>query len=166
MQESQVRFLGREDPLKKGEAATPVFLGFPCGSAGKKIHPQWGRSRFDPWVGKIPWRRERLPTPVFWPGEFRGPYSPRGRKDSDTTEQLSFSLSAVRNRRHVKGVVIKMWNDKFTGIKMYTSNKKLNDSSHLVWFSHWVTSDSCYPVSCSPQASLSIGFPSQDYWSV
>ena len=26
----------------------------------------------DPWVGKIPWRRERLPTPVFWPGEFLG----------------------------------------------------------------------------------------------
>ena len=24
------------------------------------------------WVGKIPWRRERLPTPVFWPGEFHG----------------------------------------------------------------------------------------------
>ena len=22
------------------------------------------------WIGKIPWRRERLPTPVFWPGEF------------------------------------------------------------------------------------------------
>ena len=30
---------------------------------------------FDPWVGKIPWRRERLPTPVFWPGEFQGLYS-------------------------------------------------------------------------------------------
>ena len=24
---------------------------------------------FNPWVGKIPWRRQRLPTPVFWPGE-------------------------------------------------------------------------------------------------
>ena len=24
------------------------------------------------WVGKIPWRRERLPTLVFWPGEFHG----------------------------------------------------------------------------------------------
>ena len=24
------------------------------------------------WVGKIPWRRERLPNPVFWPGEFHG----------------------------------------------------------------------------------------------
>ena len=27
-------------------------------------------------LGKIPWRRERLPTPVFWPGEFHGLYSP------------------------------------------------------------------------------------------
>ena len=25
---------------------------------------------FDPWFGKIPWRREQLPTPVFWPEEF------------------------------------------------------------------------------------------------
>ena len=30
---------------------------------------QRGRPGFSPWVGKIPWRRERLPTPVFWPGE-------------------------------------------------------------------------------------------------
>ena len=35
-----------------------------------KNPPQCGRPVFDPWVGKIPWRRERLPTPVFWPGEF------------------------------------------------------------------------------------------------
>ena len=42
--------------------------------------------------GKIPWRRERLPTPVFWPGEFHGLYSPWGHKESDTTEQLSVSL--------------------------------------------------------------------------
>ena len=44
---------------------------------------------FNPWVGKIPWRREQLPTPVFWPGEFHGPYSPWGLKESDTTEWLS-----------------------------------------------------------------------------
>ena len=31
-----VRFLGPEDPLKKGQATTLVFLGFPCGSAGKE----------------------------------------------------------------------------------------------------------------------------------
>ena len=33
---------------------------------------QCGRPGFDPWVGKIPWRRDGLPTPVFWPGEFHG----------------------------------------------------------------------------------------------
>ena len=31
-----------------------------------------------PWVGKIPWRRERLPTPVFLPGEFNGQRSLAG----------------------------------------------------------------------------------------
>ena len=53
--------------------------GFPCGSAGKEC----GRPGFDPWVGKIPWRRERLPTPVFWPGEFLGLNSPWGLKESN-----------------------------------------------------------------------------------
>ena len=43
-------------------------------------------------VGKIPWRRERLPTPVLWPGECHGLCSSRGRKESDTTERLSLSL--------------------------------------------------------------------------
>ena len=47
-----------------------------------------------PWVGKIPWRRAWQPTPVFLPGEFHGQsslvgYNPWGRKESDTTEQLS-----------------------------------------------------------------------------
>ena len=46
---------------------------------------------FDPWVGKIPWRRERLPFPGFWPGEVHGLYSPWGRKESGTTERLSLS---------------------------------------------------------------------------
>ena len=46
---------------------------------------------FEPWVRKIPWRRERLPTPVFWPGEFHGVCSPWGCKESDTTEWLSLS---------------------------------------------------------------------------
>ena len=36
MCETQVRFLGWEDPLEKGRLPTPVFLGFPCDSAGKE----------------------------------------------------------------------------------------------------------------------------------
>ena len=39
-----------------------------------------------PWVGKIPWRRERVPTPIFWPEELRELYSPWGHKKSDVTE--------------------------------------------------------------------------------
>ena len=53
---------------------TPVFLGFPGGLAGKEPTCNAGRPGFYPWVGKIPWRWERLPTPVFWPREFHGLY--------------------------------------------------------------------------------------------
>ena len=42
-------------------------MGFPDGSAVKK--PLSRRQSFDPWVGKIHWRREWLPTPVFLPGK-------------------------------------------------------------------------------------------------
>ena len=41
---------------------------------------------------KIPWRREKLPTPVFWPGEFHGLYSPWRCKELDTTERLSIQF--------------------------------------------------------------------------
>ena len=52
------------------------------------------RCRFDPWAGKIPWRRKWQPTPVFLAGEFHGLRSlvgctPLGHKESDMTEQLS-----------------------------------------------------------------------------
>ena len=38
-------------------------------------------------------RRERLPTPVLWPGEFHGLYSLWDRKELDTTERLSLTHS-------------------------------------------------------------------------
>ena len=38
------------------------------------IRLQFRRPGFDPWVGKVTWRRERIPTPVLWPGEFHGLY--------------------------------------------------------------------------------------------
>ena len=50
--------------------------------------------KIDPWIGKIPWRRERQPTPVFLPAEFHGQrslvgYCPWGHKESDTTKRLT-----------------------------------------------------------------------------
>ena len=58
------------------------------------------RPRVDPWVGKIPWGKDRLPTPVFLPGEFHGQrslagYSPWDSKELDTPEGIIFSLSSV-----------------------------------------------------------------------
>ena len=59
MQETSVRFLGWEDPLENKKATHSSILA---------------------------WRIKRLPTPVFWPGEFHGLYSPWVRKESDMTE--------------------------------------------------------------------------------
>jgi len=49
------------------------------------------RHEFDPWVGKISWRRKWQPTIVFLTGKFHGQmslagYSPWGCKESDMTE--------------------------------------------------------------------------------
>ena len=45
-------------------------------------------------IGKIPWRRKWLPTPVFLPGEFHGQrslvgYCPWGHRELDMTEHLT-----------------------------------------------------------------------------
>ena len=58
----------------------------------ERICLQCRRPGFNPWVWKIPWRRERLSTPVFLPGESHGQkslagYSPWGYKELDITEQ-------------------------------------------------------------------------------
>ena len=65
--------------------------GFPGGVSGKEPTCQYRRYKrcgFDPWVGKIPWRRAWQPPPVFVPGKSHGlaGYSPWGHKESDTTK--------------------------------------------------------------------------------
>ena len=53
--------------------------------------PAMQRLGFDPWVGKMHWRRERLPTPVFWPGEFHVLYRPWGRRVRRDWATFTFS---------------------------------------------------------------------------
>ena len=73
---------------------THIYMGFPDGASGKESAFQCGRHKrhgFDPWVGKISWRRAWKSTPVFVPGEFYGErslvgYSPWGHKELDMTE--------------------------------------------------------------------------------
>ena len=76
------------------DLAAASNMGFLGGSDSKKINLQCRRPGFHPLMGKISWRREWQPTPVFFlPGEFFRQrslvgYSPWGRKESETTEQL------------------------------------------------------------------------------
>ena len=56
------------------------------------------RHRFDPWVGKIPWRRAWQATPVFLPGESHGQrnlvgYSPWGLTVSDMTKATWYTYT-------------------------------------------------------------------------
>ena len=55
-----------------------LLWGSPGGASGNEPACQGGRSKFDPWVGKIPQRREWQPTPVFLSGESHGQGSPAG----------------------------------------------------------------------------------------
>ena len=55
--------------------------------------PAVQETQVNSWVGKILWRREQQPTPVFLPREFGGQrslagYSPWDHKETDTTEWL------------------------------------------------------------------------------
>ena len=78
---------------------------------------QQGRPGLDPWVGKISWRRQWQPSPVFLPGKSNGQrslvgYSPCGRKESDTTEQLHFHFSFIFVTLHnyfIFQTVINIW---------------------------------------------------------
>ena len=93
------KILWRRDRLP-----TPVFLGFPGGSDGKNKTKQSACYAGDP--GSIPVSR-RSPgegkwqlTLVFLPGESHGQrslvgYSPWGRKESHTTEQLHFVICLI-----------------------------------------------------------------------
>ena len=75
---------------RRDRLPTPVFLGFLVAQLVK--NPP---TTSETWVRSLGWEdaleKERLPTPVFWPGEFHQLYSPWGCKESDTTERISLS---------------------------------------------------------------------------
>ena len=72
MQETLVRFLGLRRSAGEG-IGYPLQCSWTFLMAQLVKNPlQCGRPGSDPWAGKIPWRREKLPTSVFWYGEFHG----------------------------------------------------------------------------------------------
>ena len=87
------------------------------------------------WVRKIPWRRERQPSPVSLPGKSHGQRSlvgcsPWGCKESDMTEWLTLSLLSCKNIWSMQDVVLLLLS--------------------TIWLSHL--------------HGLSMGLPRQEYW--
>ena len=100
MQETQENPLDQEDPLEKEMATHSSILSWeiPWTEEPGRLQPmevtesdvtkqdhqaslwlggeesacRYRRYGFDPWVGKVPWRRKWQPTPVLLTGESRG----------------------------------------------------------------------------------------------
>ena len=86
-----------------------------------------------------PWRRERLPTPVFWSGEFHGLYSPWGHKELDMTERLSPHFRANKERIHLwfsKVLFLLWWSWGFPGGRVLENLPAIAGDRH--WFDLWV----------------------------
>ena len=103
-----------------------VFLGFPCGSAGKESTCNAGDLGPIPGLGRPPGEGKGYPL-QFWPGEFHGLYNLWGRQELDTTEGLSlhvmhyFPCSALFNTSPV------YWIDFTTNWWAMTHGSKLPD---------------------------------------
>ena len=70
-----------------------IYIGFLGGTIVKYLPANAGDATDNLWVRKIPWNRKWQPIPLFLPGKFHeqrhlASYSPRGLKESNTTEQL------------------------------------------------------------------------------
>ena len=139
-----------------------------------KNTPAMQETSFDPWVGKIPWWREWLPTAVGWTGELHGLYRPWGRKESDTTERLSlafsFNHSSWRgNKFSLLASIFRVCHTQdrlsWTGISRIPAGNLLSMyACMLSCCSHVRLFITLWTI--ARQASLSMGFIRQEYWSV
>ena len=84
--------------------------GFPGGSVVKNLPANAGDTDSIPESGRFLGRRKWKPTPVFFPGEYHGQrslvgYSPRGCKESNVTELLSYWA----HTHNIKDTVVHIW---------------------------------------------------------
>ena len=78
-----------------------MSLGFPCGLAGKESSSNVGDLGLIPGLGRS-WRRERLPTPVFWSGEFYELYRVSKSQTRPSNFHFHFSLIVILSMRLYK----------------------------------------------------------------
>ena len=137
----------------------------------------WNRSLvgipgFKPQFGKIPWRRERLPTPVFWPGDLYGLYSSWVTKSQtwlNSTHQASLSITNSRSLLKLMSIEsvmpfnhlilccpLLLLPSIFPSIKVF-SNESV---PHIRWPKYWSLSFSISPSNKTIQDWFPLGWTS------
>ena len=99
------------------------------------------RPGFNPWIGKIPWRREQLSTPVFRPGELKGLYSLWGLEESNTLSDFHFTfnillcriLNILKSRK--AGKCILLYTSPIPNNHQSTANPATTATSFILLFS-------------------------------
>ena len=125
---------------------------FPSGASGKEPDCQCRRHKrcgFDPWVGKIPWKRAWQPTSVCLPGESHRQrslegYSPWGHKESDTTEATEHAHMQMMSKKITYGLKSHPWKEEATDLSfpMFNTKEKVLVTQSCPKF--------CDPMDCSP----------------
>ena len=121
----------------KGRA--PVIRGFPGGTSGKEPACQCRRQErhsFNPWVGKIPWRRAWQPTLAFLPGE------PPGQSREATVHRVTQSQTQLKHLSlhahiyHLASVIINIWHSCFINPNLYfkINLKQIRDTFIVKYF--------------------------------
>ena len=103
----------------------------------KRIYLQWGRPGFDLLMGKMPWRREWQPTPIFLPGEFLRQRSlvatvHRVRKSQ---KQLSNQHTNTHTHTHTLSLSLSLSLSLFLAILKYNSGFPALVPERFLWFS-------------------------------
>ena len=114
-----------------------TYMGFPDSSVGKEsVCNAEDPSSINPWVGKIPWRRERLPTPVFWPFQCYFPNLSHPLLPPLCSKSVRMSLSTLLpcvwvHQYHKEGFSINyfIWNTFLILFQSYRKMKKKFDNT-------------------------------------
>ena len=111
-----------------------------------------------PSAGKICWRKESLPTPVFLPVESQGQrslasYNPWGCKELNVTDRLTLSLSGFVEEKSIFQVNTNLQKEK----KPFAKSPRCSDISHEVlsyWRRKWQPTPMFLPGESQGQGSL------------
>ena len=113
--------------------------GFPGGPSDKEPTCQCRRCSFDPWVGKMPWRREWQPTLVCMPGESHGQRSlvgdnPWDGKEWTTTKSLNNWSCLVKEFWAEMTFPLRGWGPESPAAESWELSAQTEDQQHPRWW--------------------------------